>query len=220
MAIPSPHIQRSNRLSIAIHITREGQLVVKAPRFAPHFMIQNFLEEKKDWIEKAMKKVNQRKPQSRQYKEGEVFYYLGQQRKLVFHDGIEIAVRESELFFPKALTFRIEKELQQWFVQQSKTTIMQRLSVKSQEMDADFGEVRFSDTQSKWGTCFPDNSLQFNWRLIMAPLMVLDYVVIHELAHTTEKNHGDAFWRKVRQFTPAYRQHRKWLNDNAHLLSV
>ncbi len=220
MAIPTPHIIRSNRASIAIHITREGELVVKAPRFAPNFLIHNFLKEKEAWIERTLGKVTTRLPQVKQYKEGEEFWYLGQPRVLTFYNGIEIIVKGTQLLFPKALQFRIQKELSNWLVRQAKETIMLRLEMKAQEMYASFGEVRFSDTSSKWGTCFPDNSLQFNWRLIMAPLMVLDYVIIHELAHTTEKNHSDAFWRKVRQYTPAYRQHRKWLNDNAYLLTV
>jgi predicted metal-dependent hydrolase len=88
------------------------------------------------------------------------------------------------------------------------------------KMNATHSGLMFSDTKSKWGTCMHDNRLQFNWRLVMAPRMVLDYVVIHELAHTKEKNHGRNFWAKVRAFTPAYRQHRKWLTDNAHLLTV
>lgn len=220
MAIPTPHIIRSHRLSIAIHITRDGELVIKAPKFAPDFMIRNFINEKEEWIEKTLLKIHNRVPQKKQYTEGEVFYFLGEPHVLRFYDDITIQTKNGKLFFPKALQFRLQKELGEWFVKQAKTTIMNRLEIKSHEMDASYGIVRFSDTSSKWGTCFPDNSLQFNWRLIMAPLMVLDYVVIHELAHTTEKNHGDSFWRKVRQFTPAYRQHRKWLNDNAHLLTI
>lgn len=220
MAIPTPRIIRSHRLSISIHVTRNGELVVKAPKFAPDFMIRNFLSEKEDWIEKTMQKVHTRLPQRKKYSEGEEFYFLGTPRTLTFYNGTTIIVKGTKLLFPKALQFRLQKELGDWFVRQAKDTIMQRLEVKSQEMHATFGSVRFSDTSSKWGTCFPDNSLQFNWRLIMAPLMVLDYVVIHELSHTTEKNHSDSFWRKVRQYTPAYRQHRKWLNDNAHLLTV
>ena len=220
MVIPSPHIIRSRRASMSIHISAEGKVIVKVPYLIPHFVINSFLREKEEWIEKTLQKVKARTVPKRVYKEGEIFYFLGETKVLSFYDGIEIIIDKDKLLFPKALQFRIQKELEQWFVKRAKEVVLKRLEIKAQEMDADFREVRFSDTSSKWGTCFPDNSLQFNWRLIMAPLMVLDYVVIHELAHTTEKNHGDSFWRKVRQFTPAYRQHRKWLNDNAHVLTV
>lgn len=90
----------------------------------------------------------------------------------------------------------------------------------SKKMNTKYKSIRFSDTFSKWGTCFPDNSLQSNWRLIMTPITVINYVVVHELAHTTEKNHGSRFWNKVSLYTPAYKQHRKWLDKNKHLLSV
>ncbi len=220
MAIPTLQVIRSHRASISIHITPEGKVVVKAPHLVPQFVINNFLKEKESWIEKTLQKVTSRVIPTRTYTEGEIFYFLGESHKLSFYDGIEIHLKDGQLLFPKALQFRIQKELPDWFLKHAKEVIQKRLQVKAIEMHASFGDVRFSDTSSKWGTCFPDNSLQFNWRLIMAPLMVLDYVVIHELAHTTEKNHSDSFWRKVRQFTPAYRQHRKWLNDNAHLLTV
>lgn len=220
MQMPQPHIERSHRITISIHITKEGEVVVKAPYLVPQFVINNFLKEKSAWIEKTLQKVSMRITKKKLYKEGEIFYFLGEPHTLTFYDGIYIEAQNRTLLFPKALEFRIEKELKGWFEKKAKETIGKRLGIKAQEMQASFGEVRYSDTSSKWGTCFADNSLQFNWRLIMAPLMVLDYVVIHELAHTTEKNHRDSFWRKVRQFTPAYRQHRKWLNDHAHLLSL
>lgn len=220
MAIPTPQIIRSHRSTITIHITAEGEVVVKAPHLLPNFVINNFIREKEEWIQKTLEKVQERRAPNRQYREGEVFYYLGEPHTLTFYEGVAIQPKDNRLLFPKVLQFRIQKELSGWFVKEAKETIRKRLAVKAAEMGAEFGDVRFSDTSSKWGTCFPDNSLQFNWRLIMAPLMVLDYVVIHELAHTTEKNHSDSFWRKVKQYTPAYRQHRKWLNDNAHLLTL
>lgn len=218
MQIPKPKIIRSFRSSLALSINSKGEIVVKAPRLAPDFVIRNFLDNNVDWIKKALHKVGAHKTPKREYKEGEVFYFLGVERKLQFYNGLEIKSQEDALLFPKVLTFRIEKELHDWFVRNAKEKITERLRFHAEQMDARFTDLFFSDTKSKWGTCFADNSLQFNWRLIMAPLMVIDYVVIHELTHTTVKNHGDKFWRRVGLFTPAYKQHRKWLNAHQHLL--
>lgn len=220
VSFPQPTIQRSFRNSISLHITREGEIVVKAPHLIPNSVINAFLREKEPWILAALQKVHTRQPRGRKYKEGEKFYFLGIERSLRFYNGIEIKVEEETLFFPKALEFRIQKELQQWFEQKAREKIMQRLEFHSNIMQVSYSRLLFSDTKSKWGTCFPDNSLQFNWRLIMAPLIVLDYVIIHELAHTTEKNHSASFWRRVGRFTPAYKQHRKWLTEYGHMLQV
>lgn len=220
MIIPQPQIIRSRRRSLSIEVTREGEIVVKAPILMPKFMINNFLKEKEDWIEKAYTTVQYKKPVKKTYKEGEIFLFLGKTYKLKFHEGIKIGFKEDFLYFPKVSVFRAKKELTIWYKTQAEKLITKRVMFHAEKMQAEFGNLRFSDTSSKWGTCFPDNSLQFNWRLIMAPLMVLDYVVIHELVHTTEKNHGDGFWRKVRLYTPAYKQHRKWLNENGHTLTL
>lgn len=211
-------IIRQNRASISIQITRQGEVVVKAPRLLPKFLIDQFINSKKDWIEESLVKVSVHKPVKRSYAEGEEFLFLGVPHKLQFHVGAAIVAKNNTFFFPKGAVFRIQKELQTWFRQQAQKIITERVKLHAQKMNAHYRDIFFSDTISKWGTCFADNTLQFNWRLVMAPLLVIDYVVIHELTHTTEKHHQDSFWRRVRNFTPAYRQHRKWLEQNGHLL--
>lgn len=211
-------IIRSSRRSIALHITRQGEVIIKAPRLMPKFVIDHFINEKKAWIIKTVEKVNKRKPKVRVYKQGEEFLFLGKPVSLTFTQGIHIQVRNNQLYFPQALAFRIKKELPNWFKNQAQEIITQRVMYLAKKMNAEYTDIFFSDTQSKWGTCFADNTLQFNWRLIMAPLMVIDYVIIHELTHTTEKHHQAAFWIKVRKYTPAYRQHRKWFEQNAHMM--
>lgn len=218
--MPTPHITRSKRASIAITIGPEGTIEVKAPRFAPQSLIDAFVREKQDWIEKTLSQMEKRKPPQKAYQNGEVFYFLGEEKTFTLYSGIEIKIKDTQLLFPQVMLLRAQKEINNWYKKQAETIITQRLFIKAEEMGASYRGFFISDTKSKWGTCFADNSLQFNWRLVMAPLMVLDYVVIHELTHTTEKNHGDAFWRRVRNFTPAYKQHRKWLEQNAHLLII
>lgn len=215
-----PTIHRSHRSSLALHITPDGEVIVKVPFFMPNFLINQFLAEKEEWIQKSLTKITQRKRPHKTYKEGESFFYLGKEYILRFTDAIHIVFQDDTVLFPKALLFRAQKELTAWYTTQAKKLITERVAYHAEKMHVKHNGLLFSDTKSKWGTCFHDNSLQFNWRLIMTPIMVIDYVIIHELSHITHKNHSDAFWRRVRQFTPAYRQHRKWLNDHAHLLEI
>lgn len=218
-SIPTPKIVRSIRRTLSLHISPSGGLIVKAPLFLPERFIHNFIKEKEDWILKAIEKVGSRKKPQKSYEEGEEFLYLGQVYKLRIGDFKEISVDES-LNYPRAIKFRIQKELTDWYVKQAKKEITTQVDTFSQQINTKYKNLRFSDTSSKWGSCAPDNSLQFNWRLIMAPLRVINYVVIHELAHTVEKNHGSRFWSKVASYSPAYKQHRKWLDKNKHLLVV
>lgn len=220
MSIPEPQIIRSHRSSLTLHVGPGGEVIVKAPFLVPNFVIKRFIKEKEEWIKRSIEKLEARKPAQKKYVEGEEFLFLGKTYHLKLHSGTHIVLRDNFLLLPKASLFRAQKELAAWYMQQAREVISSRVELHAKEMKATYTGLLFSDTKSKWGTCFADNFLQFNFRLIMTPLMVLDYVVIHELTHTTEKNHSDAFWRKVRLYTPAYKQHRKWLNDNAQLLTV
>lgn len=219
MSIPEYSIQRSLRRTVSLHISSDGKLIVKAPHFVPEKVIQNFIKQKEDWILKNLKKVSTRKVSKKTYEEGEEFLYLGDKYKLKFGDFKQISVTTT-LNFPAVSVFRIKKELTNWYIKKAKEVITAQVEHMSKKMGTKYKSLRFSDTSSKWGTCFADNSLQFNWRLVMTPLPVLNYVVVHELAHTIEKNHQKKFWSIVNLYTPAYKQHRKWLENNKHLLEL
>ena len=218
-SLPTPKVIRSVRRTLSLQISPHGELIVKAPFFIPDKIIHRFIREKEDWIFKALQKVKTRKVHIKTYQEGEEFMYLGDKYKLNIGDFKEITVNGT-LNFPSFMVFRAKKELTNWYIKESKRLIIAEVEYMSKKMNAKYKSIRFSDTSSKWGSCFPDNCLQFNWRLIMAPLTTINYVVIHELAHTIEKNHSRRFWSKVDLYTPAYKQHSKWLKNNRHLLSV
>lgn len=216
--MPTPTIIRERRSSISIQITREGEVIVKAPKLMPMFFIKQFLKQKEDWIIKKTKKFQEKPLKARQYMQGEEFWYLGKTYILNIGNFKEISVTTT-FNFPKVLLFRIQKELESWYKKQAKEIIGKRLVHQAEKMQAKYTTVMYSDTKSKWGTCGPENDLQFNWRLVMAPLIVLDYVVIHELSHTKHKNHGENFWREVSKHSIGYKSYRKWLNEHAHLLT-
>ena len=191
---------------------------MKAPNLMPSILIRRFVDEKREWIMKMMEKYHKAdKSGKRQYKEGEEFMYMGNKYKLHIGDFNKIAVSDT-FNFPHFLLFRIEQEIHEWYIREARRFITMRVNHHADIMKATYKDIYFSDTISKWGSCSHDNSLQFNWRLVMAPILVIDYVIVHELVHTREKNHKDGFWRKVRLYKPAYKQYKKWLNENSRLL--
>lgn len=212
-------IIRSNRRSLAMKILPDSTLVVKAPFLLPKFMIDKFIRDNWDWVEKhqAKQKI---KAVKKKYEDGETFLFLGEKLTLKIGDYVNILYRENELLIPKFMEFRIEKEIKEWLIKQSKKIILGQLAKYAKEMDVKHGQIMFSDTQSKWGTCFADNRLQFNFRLVMAPIFVINYVIVHELSHTIEKNHSYKFWSIVRKFNPSYRQQIKWLKLNGESLKL
>ncbi len=214
--LPPIKIVRSHRRSLALQIERDGIVIVKAPHFIPKRFIDQFVLEHQDWIDKHSQKIIA----ARSDRSENEYLYLG--KKIIFIPGsyTEIAVKGDKLLFPQSLLFRKNKELTNWYTREARKIITHQVEKYALLMNTEYQEITFSDTRSQWGRCTRDNRLQFSWRLIMSPILVLNYVVIHELAHTMEKNHSQLFWMKVRNFNPSYRQQIKWLKDNGTLLHI
>ena len=204
-------VVKSKRKTLSLQILPDATLLVKAPLYISEKDIAAFIHKHKEWIDKKRMVMAERKVVKKQYVEGEEFYYLGKAYILKVGNYTEIKVEGDYLLFPNFLVFRAEKELTSWYINQAKKIIQQQLEYYGKQMNVTYQSVSFSDTKSKWGSCTHDNRLQFCWRLVMAPLFTINYVVVHELTHTVEKNHGRSFWSKVRLYNPSYRQQIKWL---------
>lgn len=221
MAYPiKTKILRSNRRTLALQILADKTLVVKAPFLLPQFIINQFISKNEKWIEKKLKTLSQKEIKPKSYFNGDEILFMGRKLKLNIGNYQAISAQTDQLLFPLFLNFRIKKELEGWYINQAKKIILNYLEQFSKEMKTTYKSVVFSDTKSKWGSCTHDNRLQFCWRLIMAPPLIIRYVVVHELAHTLEKNHSARFWSKVRLINPSYKQQIKWLRENGNRLDV
>ena len=108
------------------------------------------------------------------------------------------------------------------YTEAEKQTGKQRLSRKLEErlplfasvMGVSSGRVSIRDQRTRWGSCSGKGNLNFNWKLSLVPDEILDYVVVHELAHRIEMNHSANFWREVEKILPDYRERRMWLKEN------
>lgn len=101
---------------------------------------------------------------------------------------------------------------------QARNVFEQKVAYYARLMNVTYGRIAIRDQKTRWGSCSSEGNLNFNWRLIMAPAGVLDYVVIHELAHRKEMNHSKAFWSVVEQIMPDYKKYRNWLKENGRSL--
>ena len=104
--------------------------------------------------------------------------------------------------------------LESWLRRQAKADVAERLRVRGEQMRQRPGRVYIMGQRTKWGGCSRRRNLSFNWRLVMAAPEVLDYIVVHELAHLAEPYHSTRFWLIVRSYCPDYDRHRRWLRDN------
>ncbi|MFO1432259.1 MAG: SprT family zinc-dependent metalloprotease [Candidatus Competibacteraceae bacterium] len=110
------------------------------------------------------------------------------------------------------------KALETWLRHQAKQDIEARLAHRSVEMRQQPRCIYIRDQRTRWGACSRLGNLSFNWRLVMAPPAVLDYVVVHELAHLAEPNHSPRFWLLVATFCPEFKRHKAWLKEHYAIL--
>lgn len=173
----------SSRKTVAIQVSPDGRVVVRAPKRCSRSFIDAFVRQKESWIQKHLSRFEQQKAESQA------------QRQLSLSD------RERAGYIAAARD-----------IFSSKTAFYARI------MGVSYKRIFIREQKTRWGSCSSNGNLNFNWRLIFAPEEVLDYVVVHELAHRREMNHSKAFYSIIESVLPDYRNARKWLRDNGQSL--
>lgn len=173
----------SRRKTVAIQITRDARVQVRAPYGCSKSFIDSFVREKSDWISRHLALAEKRK-------------------------------REPAASGQPALTAKERAR----YIKIARDIFTRKTEYYARIMGVSYGRISIREQKTRWGSCSSQGNLNFNWRLIFAPENVLDYVVVHELAHRKEMNHSKAFYAIVESVLPDYRVSRKWLRDNGDRL--
>jgi predicted metal-dependent hydrolase len=220
--IPVEKIIRSRRRSIALVITPDGHLIVRAPLKASVSLINTFVKEKHSWIQKKFKEIKQRPAATvHEYVEGETFFYLGRVYPLhIVESGNNPIERTDRLCVCRTLLPDIRHRLKCWYMQEAQREIHARCMWFSMTTGYTPESIRITDARQRWGSCTSTGGLNFSWRLIQAPLEIVDYVIVHELVHLRQPDHSKKFWSKVEEIMPDYERRREWLRENERLLRI
>ena len=221
--IKPDQIIRTRRKTIALIIKPDGSLVVRAPLRASRRQIEQLIEEKAPWIMATQEKVRQSYPQitPKEYVNGEGFLYLGKSYRLAITPDARLPLALEEQFqlsasaLPQARAVFID-----WYRQQARQVIAERVAWFAAKYGFHYARIKITSARTRWGSYSSKGTLSFTWRLVMAPVEIIDYVVVHELAHTLEHNHGKAFWEKVKAITPDYKQKIAWLKINGETMDI
>ncbi|WP_338552206.1 SprT family zinc-dependent metalloprotease [Paenibacillus sp. KS-LC4] len=197
------HVEYGNReKKISIQIEPSGFITVKAPKAASEEVIKRSVERHGKWILEQRKQLAEatKTPQTKQYQEKEKFLYLGKERLL--HELMETeGLSEEEL----------RKNLKKFYFASCKKIVGERLPIYQAQLRIKPKSVEIVESTTKWGSCSSSKHLTFNYRLAMAPLDVIDYVIIHELCHLFHMNHDRSFWRRVGSIMPDYKEKEQYL---------
>jgi predicted metal-dependent hydrolase len=212
-------IRSRKRKSVGIQVLPDASVKVTIPFLYPKFYVSKLLKDKEEWIRNAQQRMLAK--QKNTVLEG-YFFYLGKQYRLELHPGQKEIVLVIQDTIAVATTNKkyVKTYLTSWYKQEARKIIAQRVNHYAKIAALSFKSIAITSAETRWGSCSSNRTLNFNWKLVMAPLEVIDYVVSHELAHLTELNHSRAFWDRVRKMYPLYREYRTWLRRYGYKLTV
>lgn len=204
---------KSKRRSIALEVSHEGLIILRVPKFMPMVMVKMFLNQHKNWLNDKKADLDSRKASKKKFIEGEMFCFMGEEYPLSYVDGKNLELDD---------TFKLGKEakyepkvmFERWYKEEFRKLAEDRLAYYAALGNYKYKKLRVSGARGRWGSRSTTGTISLVWRLIMFPLEIIDYVVLHELAHTVHMNHSQAFWSEVEQYMPDYKKRRKWLKEN------
>jgi predicted metal-dependent hydrolase len=213
----------AKRRKLTITVERDRSVIVHAPEGATDEKIHQVVESRRQWI---FAKIGH--PQKyhdlphapgKELVSGESALYLGRQYRIEMVKMGLSQVRFAQRFFIPVMQGEKRSEaLREWYIGKAKEKITPRVQRHAGELGVDVAEVKIVDNRYRWGSCTLKDNVNFNWRLIKAPMFVIDYVIVHELAHLIEANHTPRFWNIVRTQAPLMDKAKAWLKEHGELL--
>jgi predicted metal-dependent hydrolase len=150
---------------------------------------------------------------------GESALYLGREYRIeMVTTGLAQIQFAQRFFIPATPGGQPAEALRRWYVDKAKEKIVPRVQRHARELGVAVADIKIVDTRYRWGSCTPKNKVHINWRLVKAPMFVIDYVIVHELAHFIEANHTPKFWNIVRTQAPSMEKAKVWLKEQGALL--
>lgn len=224
-----PYVLRvSARARVLRFVIRpERGLEVVAPRGTAQARVEQGLREKSSWILATLDRVEAetRAAAPPPLTDGLLLPFAGRTLTLRLHAGApsgRFRVRLTEqvlaLTLPDLDQDTIRAVLTRWYRHEARVLFAERVSYWNSSYRFAYGRIAIKEQKSRWGSCSRQGNLNFNWRLLLAPLPVLDYVVVHELCHLKELNHSARFWHLVAVACPTYAANRRWLREHGRSL--
>ena len=211
-------IIRSKRKTLSLTINEKAELIIRAPKRLSIEKIQDFINEKENWINRKKRLIeNQIKDVTSNHNKllylGNLFPINVEQNasKELFFTGEEFIANSIE---PDSLSLSIKK----WYKNKFREIALPRVAYFANKHNLMVNQVRIKNQKTMWGSCSSKNNINLNYLLLMAPIGVIDYVIVHELVHTIHRNHSTDFWDSVESIMPEFEEHKRWLKKNGYKL--
>jgi predicted metal-dependent hydrolase len=221
-------LKRSSRARrVRIEIRQDTGLVVVVPRSYRLGDVDNLLKAKQGWILRHLARARRAAapPGNCGIRDGDLIPYLGRNLRVIDRRGDgcprRVTLTPDGLLISGASGGQgLESLAEQWYRSQARSVLRQRVDAMTSRLGLGYGRIIIRGQRTRWGSCSQRGTLSFNWRLMMTPEAVIDYVIIHEVAHLREMNHTERFWKLVAEECPRWREHRRWLDEHGAWLTA
>lgn len=215
------HVVYSNRKTLSIIVERDRSILVRAPQSMTDEEITQAVENKKIWIYEKTHHPQKYPPDpvKKEFVSGETILYLGRNYRLelIDEDTKEICFN-SCFFISRYQKVNAGELIKEWYMSRGRKILIPRIRNFADAMGVAYNQVSITDMKYRWASCSPKNNLNFNWRILKAPMSVIDYLIVHELAHLLELSHSTKFWNIVAVQVPEYEKPKAWLKDYGYRL--
>lgn len=210
----------ANRKTITITVERDRSVVVRAPVGVSAEKIEEVVASKRLWLYEKINHTQKYPPAVRkEFITGETIMYLGRYYRLQITDDEEPGVRfQNRFYISRHHQAQAGQLLRGWYMARAREKLTPKIRTCAEALGVRYNQILISDLKYRWASCTPKNNLNFNWRIIKAPIFVVDYLIVHELAHLLEPNHTPAFWNIVAVQAPRYELAKEWLRKHGSVL--
>jgi predicted metal-dependent hydrolase len=177
------------------------------------------LKENAAWVTEKTRQYDAYREEipERHFEKGAVFPYLGEDHEIVIEKRSSSSIETGKFRLAKHHVEEksIKRALETLYRRKAGETFEERADHFAAEMSVEYEQMEIRRQRTRWGSCSTTGTLGLNWRLMMAPMEIIDYIVIHELAHLRVSDHTDSFWNLVAEYDPDYEDHARWLEENS-----
>ena len=216
-------VRSSKRKKLTITVGRDRAVVINAPEGASDETVRRAVDAKRQWLFEKLrhpqKYVARIHAPGKELVSGESMLFLGHSYRIELIDSDSTRIDFDQKFLvPKSLAAKRGSVFRNWYEQAASERILPRIRETAEALGVVLNQAKIIDSRFSWGSCTPRGNVNINWRLIKAPMFVIDYVIAHELAHLIELNHTSRFWNIVKAQVSNMEKAKSWLKEHGQLL--
>lgn len=218
---------RTKRTKTADIRVEDGAVSVVIPESLEQERVESLLTKKRAWIKEKLILHREAQPIStKDYVSGESFSYLGRNYRLKVEKGAYTPVKLHQgrlvVTLPQGNKepHMVRNALVRWYKRQAKKKLKDKVKRYAPMIGVNPTEVDVKSFKSRWGSCSAKGKLDFNWKILMAPNRIVDYVVVHELCHIKQHDHSPKFWKEVERIIPNYKDSKEWLKTHSEQFEI